>query len=148
MEILTVKEFTKRQFEVLLRGKPNSVLDFIIRGSLSFDGDTKNDYSNIEYKGHLINEYGNIKVVRRKLDNKIISFGESSSSDVTLIEFSDDYIHCTVVNIITGEKKIIEINQFDSRHIVDECLFNDFDFTEAVKVKIRKASNFGTIEFS
>lgn len=148
MEILTIKEFTKRQFDVLLRGEPNIALYYEIRGGVSLDENNQiKDSSNAEYKGEIISEKGNIKIVKRKLDNKIISFGESSSADTTLIEFFEDCIHCTVINVITGEKKIIEINQFENYFIIDEEYMEDMGFSESVKTEIRKASNFGTIEF-
>lgn len=148
MEILTIKQFAKRQFDILLRGEPNVTLYYEIRSGVSFDDNNKiKNSSDVEYKGEIISEKGNIKVVRRKLDNKIISFGESSSTDTTLIEFFEDCIHCTVINVITGEKKIIEINQFENYFIIDEDYMEDMGFSESVKAEIRKASNFGTIEF-
>lgn len=132
MEIKKIKDFLadkEPQFRVLFRYGP--IVNFVIYNP-----------GEAEFRTQLYNKKGVIRIVQRIVDDSVICLCNYITSDINIIEFSEDLVHCIGYNSKTKEKQVFEINSIKTINSISEFELTDMQLPEDVTSKIRQASNY------
>lgn len=124
-KVLTVKEFVAQggapQFHVIARRDKSAVLNVTILRGLEFENSPENkDNYHTETIFPEEGSDGLIQIVQRISDEKLFHQGDyvtlKNNTNVALIFFHEDRIHCTVVDLFdfSGRKRKIKIEEIAS----------------------------------